>query len=163
MRVGEALQLRRNDITLYDQPDDGVWGFIRNERGKSKYARRTVIVTATMRDVILDWKARCPNATTLFTAPDGERPLSRHTISAQARKVRDKLGLPWDCVLHSCRHTFGSKLGMANADVFTIQIAMGHASVTMSQRYVHPTSDSLKRAVRGMLDLDRNWREEDGD
>ena len=158
MRVGEALQLRRTDITLYDQPDDGVWGFIKNERGKSKHARRTVIITTTMRDVILDWKARFPNAVTLFTAPDGQKPLSRHTINAQARKVRDKLELPWDCVLHSCRHTFGSKLGMAGADVFTIQLALGHASVTMSQRYVHPTSDSLKRAVRGMLDLDKACR-----
>jgi site-specific recombinase XerD len=39
---------------------------------------------------------------------------------------------------------------MAGADVFTIQLALGHASVNMSQRYVHPISDSLKRAVRGM-------------
>ncbi len=50
---------------------------------------------------------------------------------------------------------------MAGADVFTIQLALGHASVTMSQRYVHPTSNSLKNAVRGMLDLDRNWRKDE--
>jgi site-specific recombinase XerD len=48
---------------------------------------------------------------------------------------------------------------MAGADVFTIQSALGHASVAMSQRYVHPMSDSLKRAVRSMLEFDRKQRE----
>jgi integrase len=64
-----------------------------------------------------------------------------------------------DCVLHSCRHTFGTRLGMAGADVFTIQAALGHASAAMSQRYVHPTSDSLKRAVRGMLEFDQKSKD----
>jgi hypothetical protein len=48
---------------------------------------------------------------------------------------------------------------MAGADVFTIQAALGHGSVTMSQRYVHPTPESLKRAIRGMIEQDRLWRE----
>jgi hypothetical protein len=113
-----------------------------------------------MRKVIIAWKERSPNAATLFASPGGEKPLSRHTINSQARKVQDRLKLPWDCVLHSCRHTFGSTLGMSGADVFTIQLALGYASVTMTQRYVHPTSNALKNAVRGMLNLDRVWREQ---
>jgi hypothetical protein len=27
---------------------------------------------------------------------------------------------------------------------------MGHSSITVSQRYVHPTSDSMKRAISGL-------------
>jgi integrase len=139
MRLSEALQLPRKNIVLYADQDNGIWGYIRNERGKTKYAKRTVLVTAGMREVILRWMSLSPDAELLFTTPDGRRPLSRHTLNDQASKVREKLGLPWDCVLHACRHTFGTRLGMAGADVFTIQAAMGHASVAMSQRYVHPT------------------------
>jgi integrase len=158
MRLSEALQLPRKNIVLYADQDNGIWGYIKNESGKTKYARRTVLVTAGMREVILRWMSLSPDAKLLFTTPDGRRPLSRHTLNDQARKVREKLGLPWDCVAHSCRHTFGTRLGMAGADVFTIQAAMGHASVAMSQRYVHPTPDSLKRAVRGMLEFDQKQR-----
>src|SRR5215470_7384158 len=32
-------------------------------------------------------------------------PISRHTISQQFSQRRDEMGLPWDAVLHSTRHT----------------------------------------------------------
>jgi hypothetical protein len=35
--------------------------------------------------------------------------------------------------------TFLTRLGEVNTDPFTIQRIAGHSSITMSQRYVHPT------------------------
>jgi hypothetical protein len=58
--------------------------------------------------------------------------------------------MPHKFVLHSLRHTFGTRLGEAGADAFTIMRLMGHSSVTVSQRYVHPTPESLERAVEGL-------------
>jgi integrase len=52
------------------------------------------------------------------------------------------LGLPSEFVLHSMRHTMLSKLGQSGADAFTIQRVAGHHSVTLSQRYVHPSRGS---------------------
>ena len=37
-------------------------------------------------------------------------------------------------------------MGEAGADAFDIKRLMGHSSVTVSQRYVHPTPESLERA-----------------
>lgn len=44
-----------------------------------------------------------------------------------------------DCVIHSCRHTFCTRLGDTGADAFTIQKLAGYSSITISQRYVHPS------------------------
>jgi integrase len=74
-------------------------------------------------------------------------PVSRHTVSSQFRDRRDELGLPWDAVLHSTRHTALTDLGAAGADAFTIQAFAGHSSVTTSQRYVHPVPETMFRAV----------------
>jgi hypothetical protein len=36
--------------------------------------------------------------------------------------------------------------GEAGADAFTIMKIAGHSSVTVSQRYIHPSPESLERA-----------------
>src|SRR5579864_5322413 len=59
----------------------------------------------------------------------------RVTLSQQFTKRREEMGLPWDAVLHSTRHTALTDLGAAGGDAFTIQAIAGHASVTTSQRY----------------------------
>jgi len=56
------------------------------------------------------------------------------------------LGLPAEFVLHSLRHTFGTRLGEAGADAFTIMRIMGHSSITVSKRYVHPTPETMENA-----------------
>ena len=53
---------------------------------------------------------------------------------------------PRNAVIHSFRHTFGTRLGEAGADAFTIMRAMGHSSVVVSQKYVHPTPEAMERA-----------------
>jgi hypothetical protein len=46
------------------------------------------------------------------------------------------------------RHTYGTRLGEAGADAFTIMRLMGHSSVTVSQKYVHPSPEAMERAVQ---------------
>jgi integrase len=48
--------------------------------------------------------------------------------------------------LYDLRHTFLTRLGEAGADPFTIQKIAGHASILVSQRYVHPTPERLEDA-----------------
>src|SRR5262245_1075125 len=55
---------------------------------------------------------------------------------------------PKEFVIHSLRHTFGTRLGESGADAFTIMKLMGNSSVTVSQKYVHPTPESLERAMK---------------
>lgn len=55
--------------------------------------------------------------------------------------------MPEEFVIYSLRHTYGTRLGEAGADAFTIMRLMGHSSVTVSQRYVHPSPEAMERAV----------------
>jgi site-specific recombinase XerD len=54
--------------------------------------------------------------------------------------------LPAHFVIHSLRHTMLTRLGEAGVDAFSIMRIAGHSSVTVSQRYVHPSPESLERA-----------------
>ena len=60
--------------------------------------------------------------------------------------MRQALKLPADAVIHSFRHTFGTRLGATGADAFTIMNVMGHSTVVVSQKYVHPTPETMERA-----------------
>ncbi len=62
------------------------------------------------------------------------------------RKNKKQYIFPKDFVLHSLRNTCLTLLGEAGADSFTIMRLAGHSSVTVSQRYVHPTPESMELA-----------------
>jgi integrase len=49
---------------------------------------------------------------------------------------------------HDCRHTFGSRLGMAGVDLKTIMEVMGHKSAKVTMRYQHPTPEHKVNAVK---------------
>jgi hypothetical protein len=69
--------------------------------------------------------------------------------------VREHLQLPKDCVIHSLRHTFLTRFGEAGADAFTIKKVAGHSSVTISERYIHPTSEGQERAFERFANLNQ--------
>jgi len=82
----------------------------------------------------------------LFRHADG-RPLYQTWLNQQHAALRTLLKTPADFVLHSFRHTFGMRLGETGADAFTIMRLMGHSTVTVSQRYVHPSPEAIEYAV----------------
>ena len=81
----------------------------------------------------------------VFHREDGSV-LSATWLDQQHANVRALLKMPEGFVLHSLRHSFGTRLGESGADAFTIMKLMGHSSVTVSQRYVHPSPESVERA-----------------
>ncbi|HEX9423940.1 MAG TPA: tyrosine-type recombinase/integrase [Pyrinomonadaceae bacterium] len=71
------------------------------------------------------------------------------------KKLRSDLQLPKDCVIHSLRHTFLTRFGEAGADAFTIKKVAGHSSVTISERYIHPTPEGQERAFVSFSNLNQ--------
>jgi integrase len=53
-------------------------------------------------------------------------------------------------VLYSARHTCLIRLGEANADCFAVQRIAGHSSITISQRYIHPSDAKLEAAFTAL-------------
>ena len=58
---------------------------------------------------------------------------------------------------HDLRHTAGSWMGNTGASSSTIQAALGHSSITTSEKYIHLQSDTVRAALemtsKAMLDL----------
>jgi len=143
LRVGEVLALQWCDVHL--EPVGGAkLGYIHVRSGKTRNAKRNVGLTARVREMLERRKAKAKSAY-VFTNETGSGPLSIYTLEAQHSRLRENQKLA-DCVIHSFRHTFGTRLGEAGADAFTIMRVMGHSTVTVSQKYVHPTPETVERA-----------------
>lgn len=50
---------------------------------------------------------------------------------------------------------FLTRFGEAGADAFTIKKVAGHRSVTISERYIHPTPEGQERAFERFANLKR--------
>lgn len=84
----------------------------------------------------------------VFPSPiDPSKP--RAKLRAFWKVLRKELALP-DVNIYDLRHTFASWLTMLGAGVFEVKDALGHASITTTQRYVH-LADKKKRAAAEML------------
>ena len=55
-------------------------------------------------------------------------------------------------ILYDLRHTYASRAVMAGVDLPTLAALLGHASIQMTMRYVHPAEEH-KKAAAGKLDI----------
>jgi integrase len=96
------------------------------------------------------------NGGLVFTEPDG-RPLSPEQFSTNFRRLVRTLGLPTIRV-HDLRHTNATLLRLGGADTVTISRLLGHASLAITERYVHQLDEQSRSAVTGAGDLLRAQR-----
>jgi integrase len=77
----------------------------------------------------------------VFSNGSGE-PYDNTNLAHMHAAVRDKLGWP-SMVLHSLRHSFGTRLKEAGADVFDIMKIIGHSTPQISARYVKTSPERV--------------------
>jgi len=53
-------------------------------------------------------------------------------------------------VLYTLRHTFLTRLGESNCDVWTLARIAGHSTIGISARYVHPSDAAVLSAMSRM-------------
>ncbi len=70
------------------------------------------------------------------------------TLGKMHGSVRWVLNLSKEFVLHSLRHTMLIRFCESGADAFTIVRVAGHSNVVVSQRYIHPSPESVERAFQ---------------
>jgi integrase len=146
LRITEACQLKWERVN-FEPTEHSSFGSVFINRGKSRNAKRHMPLTQECR-TILEFQKGVSRSEYVFVREDGVQPVSRHTVSHQFTSAKKKLGLPWDAVLHSTRHTYLTNLGASGADAFTIKKLAGHGSVTTSERYVHPVSETVSNAMK---------------
>jgi integrase len=151
LRIGEALNLEWADVTLV--PLHGSrFGYLRVREGKSKSARRIVPLTDRASSMLKERVAE-QSGLLVFANREGKRYVStsinhlhRKAFAPMVDGERRQL-FPGDFVLHSLRHTMFTRLGESGVDAFTIMRIAGHSSIVVSQRYIHPSPESMERAM----------------
>jgi integrase len=151
LRIGEAVSLEWHDVHL--QPAvHAKFGYIRIRHGKSKNANRNLSLSERAASMLRARKTGSKSSW-VFPGDNSDSAILGRSLDHQHAAVRTAMKLPKEFVLHSLRHTMLSRLGEAGADVFSIMRIAGHSSVTVSQRYVHPTPEGLERAFERLQDL----------
>jgi len=151
VRPGEAVNLRWTDVYLNPAVHARL-GYIAIREGKSDNAKRNLSLTALAAEML---KTRAASKRNGWVFPGGieDAPVLGTYLDRLHDRVRESLKLPKDFVLHSLRHTMLTRLGESGAEAFTIMKIAGHSSVTVSQRYVHPTPEGMERAFERLEDL----------
>ena len=61
-----------------------------------------------------------------------------------------------DFHFHDLRHTFATRLAQKGVDIYKISKLLGHASITMTQRYTHHCLESLREGIEVLEKVDYN-------
>jgi len=151
LRIGEALKLESKNVHL--GTDGRLWGYVQVREGKSRNARRAVPLTQRTHQILTD-RLAATDRPFVFANEEGKVPHVSSLDHLHA-KIRKACKLSSEFVLHSLRHTYLTRLGIAGVEAFTIMKLGGHGSVTVSQRYVHPTPQAMEDAVAKLDNMNR--------
>lgn len=141
LRVSEAVSLKVTDIN-----SERMLIFVRQgKRNKD----RLVPLSTTLLDLLrVYWKAVHPTDW-LFPGRYGQH-LSIRAMQHVCGRARRRAGIE-GMTVHSLRHTFASHMLDAGANIRTIQVLLGHASIRTTAIYTR-VSDSELHRVKSPLD-----------
>ena len=141
MRPEEVFRMRVENLDFKQKT-------IFNPCGKTKAARRTIPMTD---DALSLLKVRVKKATNLGTPylfrsrHDVQQPIGSVKKAHSAAVKRAKIQRYFR--LYDLRHTFATRAVDAGTDLPTLSSLLGHASILMTMRYVHPAAEQKKTAI----------------
>ncbi len=138
LRLGEALALTWDDVTN---------GRLEVRAGKSRNAKRSIKLTPSAAEIIRRRKATLTSKW-VFPNEAGNGPGITSSLSHQHTKVRTKLNLDKEFVIHSLRHSALTRFAESKKfDVFELMKVAGHATLATTQRYIHPSDEATDDAM----------------
>jgi site-specific recombinase XerD len=144
LRVSELVKVRLKHI-------DSSRMVIRVEQGKGKKDRYTILSQQLLKELCIYWKA-CRPVNWLFSTKNSTRHIAITTAQRIYNKAKKKEGITKGKGIHTLRHCFATHLLEAGYDVRTIQILLGHRSLSTTMVYLHVSKRCLGM-VKSPLDF----------
>jgi integrase/recombinase XerD len=144
LRVSEVIRLRPADI-------DSQRMMIRIVNGKRARDRYTLLSVRLLDELRAYWRTYRPR-TWLFPGRPADQPFRDDKAREVYNAAKAKAGIAKGGSIHVLRHCFATHLLEAGVDLRTIQVLMGHASISSTVWYLHLTRKTLDR-TRSPLDL----------
>jgi len=119
-----------------------------NPFGKTAAAKRKLTTTTDV-FAIVQRRAINSNSKYIFPSPDNlERPIAsvRKAHDGAVRRAQIKPVFR----LYDLRHTYASRAVMAGVDLPTLGALLGHTTIQMTMRYVHPAEEHKREATMKM-------------
>lgn len=145
LRVSELTNLKLSDL-FFDE------GYIK-VTGKGDKQRLVPIVPATQKYINLYVKEirnhlniQAGHEDTVFLNRRGKQ-LTRAMIFTIIKQLCEKIGLKKTVSPHTFRHSFATHLLNHGADLRSIQLMLGHESITTTEIYVHADRRHLSKVI----------------
>lgn len=136
LRVSELCSLTR-DIDL-SVPEHS----IRGKGGKV----RVVFISDTAKDALKKYLAKRKDMDEALFVPLGKEvsTLTRRSVERIVKQYAIKAGISKKVTPHVIRHSFATDLLSNGADIRSVQIMLGHSSISTTQIYTHVTDKQLR-------------------
>ena len=135
LRVSEVVRLRVTDV-------DSERMMLRVLGGKGAKDRYTLLSQRLLAELRAYALQECPEPW-LFPGRNFGAPLHDNTAREIFNEAKTRAGIRKRGSTHLLRHSFATHLLEAGVDLRTIQILLGHASITSTVRYLHLTRKTL--------------------
>jgi integrase/recombinase XerD len=143
LRVSEVVALRIDDI-------DSRRMVLRVRQGKGRKDRYVMLSPRLLEILRAYWKAARPKQW-LFPGRVPNRPITAEAVSQACRDACRAAGLGKHVTVHTLRHSFATHLLEAGTNIRTIQILLGHRSLSTTEVYTHVSASALE-ATQSPLD-----------
>jgi integrase len=127
------------------------YGHLHVRDSKSRFARRNVPLMARVRALLEARKAES-NSPGVFGG-EVTWPMLNNSLAHLHEKLKQLLKMWGEFVLHSLRHTYGTRLGEAGANAFTSVRLRGHSGATVSQALRTPDIGSIGEGSGAVREL----------
>lgn len=132
LRISEACGLCFEDID-----SKAMVLHVRHGKGARE---RTVMLSPTLLHVMRNYyRERRPAGPLLFPGRDRRRALTRAAVSRALKQGLSRCKLKVHITPHTMRHSFATQLLQDGVDLRTVQILLGHSSISSTTRYTHLT------------------------
>lgn len=148
LRVGEVVQLIINDLFWSDEPVSSV--LVRNSIAKNKSERWIPTSERLKLAIIANQQAiwiPAEKSKTDFAFSTGQN--GKHISVRQVERVISNYGIKLlnrKLHPHILRHTFATRL-MKKTNIRVVQKLLGHASISTTQIYTHPSEEDFRNAI----------------